>query len=262
MSPPFYQLNYRAPQQSPIFPLAQEQIFSNRQPHHEDTTKHGRRAVKSRPILFSAAMVRAILDGSKTQTRRILKPQLSFDPNDHQGTNLSGKSSAQEAIDQVIASCPYGQPGDQLTVKEDAWMWCGKLVSGLTQKTKKPKICWMETRNTQPVYCADHPLIPQGVPENGTHRVGDLNYMWRKKIARFVPAWASRITLEIVSIRIERLNEITHADAIAEGCPPHPECPTQSVCGDYERLWESINGPGSWNANPWVWALTFKRIKP
>jgi hypothetical protein len=172
-------------------------------------------------------MVRAILDGSKTQTRRIVKPQLSFDPNDHQGTNLSGKSSAQEAMDQVIASCPYGQPGDQLWVRET----------------------WKPDHETEGIawYRASF----------GNYENGDR---WHPSI--HMPRWASRITLEIVSVRIERLNEITHADAIAEGCPPHPGLPTQSVCGDYERLWDSINGPGSWNANPYVWVLTFKRIKP
>jgi hypothetical protein len=74
--------------------------------------------------------------------------------------------------------------------------------------------------------------------------------------------WMSRLTLEITNVRVERLNEITHADAIAEGCKPHPACPSQSCGEDYQRLWESINGPGSWDQNPWVWALTFKIIKP
>lgn len=233
--------------------------------------------MKSRPILFSAAMVRAILDGSKAQTRRVAK------------LNCSGRVKLPGSVlnwhlDDPNASlaCPYGQPGDQLTVREDTWMWCGKLVSGLTQKTKKPKICWMETRNTQPVYCADHPLIPQGVPENGRHKIGDLDYMWRKKIARFVPAWASRITLEIVSVRVERVQDISVQDAIAEGVSGangalgsdpistwhwvsklgSPLSSTAWPRARYANLWSSINGPGSWNANPWVWVLTFKRIKP
>jgi hypothetical protein len=223
-------------------------------------------------------MVRAILDGSKTQTRRIVtheslitthadgSPKKAY-PNWHAGqVGILDPGPIHWNIGGVAIKCPYGQPGDQLIVKEDAWMWCGRLISGVTKKTKKPKICWMETRNTQPVYCADHPLIPQGVPENGRHRIGNLDYMWRKKIGRFIPAWASRITLEITGIRVERLQDISEEDAIAEGITedfPEHECNSSRPYAEgYRWLWESINGPGSWDANPFVWVVEFRRVKP
>jgi hypothetical protein len=175
-------------------------------------------------------MVRAILDGSKTQTRRILKGSTEF-----KGPYNPAYLEAHERDPGWKTICPYGSPGDQLWVRETF------TVSS----------------------CGTHVYRADATDQNGNrwHSItpGDPDREVRWKPSIFMPRAASRLTLEIVKVRIERLNEITHADAIAEGCSPHPACPSQSSCGDYERLWESINGPGSWEANPWVWVVEFRR---
>lgn len=152
-----------------------------------------------------------------------------------------------------------------MIVKEAAWMWCAKLIQGLTRKTKKPKVSWVETRNNPPIYCVDHPAKPKHVPANGVTQIGGLCYQWHKKNARFLPRWASRITLEIVSVRVERLLDITEADAIAEGCSDSmlvDGVPMWcSAVEKYGDLWESINGFESWQSNPWVWVVEFKRVE-
>lgn len=188
---------------------------------------------KERPILFSAPMVRAILDGKKTQTRRVLKPQ----PNSGPGGEMVDLGDAFGLLDGVLSGewrCPYGKPGDRLWVRET---FARKSVGGLQSVFH---------------YAADAPrdLVndkPAPVPGG-----------WKPSI--HMPRVASRITLEITGVRVERLNEISVTDAEAEGC----------YYGDFGRfdvaprfaygaLWEGINGPGSWAANPWVWVIEFKR---
>lgn len=158
-----------------------------------------------RPILFSAPMVRALLAGTKTQTRRVATPRRSIEP--------------------MTDECPYGQPGDRLWVRET---WSAHSAGGF-------------------MYAASwdaHALI--GHPK------------WRPSI--HMPRAASRITLEVTGVRVERLQEITRGDAMAEGCP----FPNMAAGHDprewYAKLWNDINGPGSWDANPWVWAITFRRV--
>ena len=181
----------------------------------------------ARPILFSGPMVRALLEGRKTQTRRAVKPQ---PPSGHVyvGRVLCSTHRADEgkwtwAVGQAAmlreahrVSCPYGQPGDLLWVRETF----GEFREN-----------WIGYRAT----CGDPP------PDSGS---------WKPSI--FMPRWASRLTLRITDVRVQRLQDCSHADAAAEGVGDLIE---------YGVLWESINGPGSWDANPWVWALTFKVIK-
>lgn len=224
-----------------------------------------------RPILFSAPMVRAILDGRKVQTRRVVKPQPVFvaDP--------SVPFKTKDADPNGIIRCPYGKPGDLLTVKENAWMWCAKVVSS-TDKTRtgNPKVAWCECRNVMPVYSQEK---PSHIPDGKSERVGDVEYCWHRKPGRFLPAWASRITLELTAVRIERLQEISAEDAIAEGIEikkgsgmiAGEDCFMMTTNSGYMRgaagaimaysdLWNSINGPGSWDANPWVWVLSFRKV--
>lgn len=230
---------------------------------------------KERPILFSGPMVRAIRDGRKTQTRRVVNPQPQGSPyfnaliSEWRWIGDDGESGGP-------LKCPYGQPGDRLVVKEAAWMWCAKLVSSteVTKKTGKPKVSWLECRNVQPIYCADHPAKPTHVPNGKAVKVGDLEYCWHKKNARFLPRWASRGLDEVVSIRVERLREISEADAVAEGIVVndlgrlaeetlhtyHRQRLPAAVL-QYADLWESINGPGSWALNPWVWVIEFKSVE-
>lgn len=179
--------------------------------------------MKERPILFSGAMVRALLDGTKTQTRRMVKPQ----PRILAGELLCWKDDAL-TDDQMAELCPYGQPGDRLWVRE----------------------AWMDLRG---VDGAVGPCMYRATfgnaPDGGK---------WRPSI--HMPRWASRITLEVTGMRVERLQDISEADARAEGVS-RAQCPDWHATTDFRAIWESINGPGSWDANPWVWVVEFKRLE-
>ena len=202
--------------------------------------------MKERPILFSAAMVRALLDGSKTQTRRVVKPQ----PEAHLhmvrslGDGVFQFAQDPHQLADTVSSFhyPYGQPGDQLWVREN--------FSGPHYQSKSPPRDWLDT---DPIwYWAD------GNPDGGD---------WTKpKPNIHMPRWASRITLEITGVRVERLHDISEEDAQAEGSLFELGALESTILGarakyrsGYCRLWESINGPGSWNENPWVWVIEFKR---
>jgi hypothetical protein len=197
--------------------------------------------MKERPILFSAPMVRALLDGSKTQTRRVVKPQ----PSILAGELLCWKDNAL-TDDQMAALCPYGKPGDRLWVRE-SWHQRGKFVFALPDSDKRS---WLGTREI--AYSAD------------AKRPG---HDWRSRPSIHMPRWASRITLEITGVRVERLRDISPEDCWAEGIQEMRDAGDEngelrgSVKQDYQALWESINGPGSWDANPWVWVVEFKRLE-
>jgi hypothetical protein len=204
-------------------------------------------ASKERPILMSAPMVRAILAGTKTQTRRVVKgapddwapmqPQV-FSPTviDRRGDEQPGPDAfgAGNEDGDCWLRCPYGQPGDRLWVRES--------FSGPHHQERHPPRDW---HSTDPIHCwAD------GNPASGD---------WTKpRPGMFMPRWASRVTLEVTGVRVERLQDISRGDAMAEGCP----FPNMAKGDDprqwYADLWESINGPGSWEANPWVWVVEFR----
>lgn len=206
--------------------------------------------MKERGILMSAPMVRAILAGTKTQTRRVLKDQ-----------PLPGEPTGFLHI-----SCPYGQPGDRLWVRE-TW-----------QHSNSPNGPWQDGCSI--FYRADYLNDPLG-PDLERSADG-IRRRWIPSI--HMPRAASRITLEITGVRVERLQEISREDAIAEGtdwktCPTHQTLASMEAqhmarkiglaahyeaeidyIGGYRALWESINGPGSWAANPWVWVFEFRRL--
>lgn len=182
--------------------------------------------MKERPILFSTPMVRAILDGTKTQTRRVVKsrtdknmgPRCVLLPNE-----LAGEVNAGD-----YTNCPYGHPGDHLWVRET----------------------FLTVDGHRAFYRADYNHNPKGDKEHGI--------VWTPSI--HMPRWASRITLEITAIRVEKLNDISGADAVAEGV--RSRLPDNGVAvSEYRDLWEQINGSGSWSANPWVWVIEFEVIK-
>lgn len=189
--------------------------------------------MKERPILFKGEMVRAILEGRKTQTRRIVKGKFTalyqnkayFDKETERWYWQLG--DAPNPIDLCIGKCPYGQVGDRLWVKEThATLRDGALV----------------------YYRADM--------KNGYHW---LIKKWKPSI--FMPRSASRITLEITDIRVERLQEITPSDVIAEGVIEE-EGDGLELRDKFEYLWDSINKKTyPWKSNPWIWAKTFKWIK-
>lgn len=201
--------------------------------------------MKEHPILFSGEMVRAILEGRKTQTRRILKPQPAngyehFECH-RDGTCEVGVSINCCNIYQI--HCPFGGVGDRLWVKETF------------QKLYDPDgKCANRFEATTPP--TGHHVIYRATdkrPEGG-------NWSWRPSI--FMPRWASRITLEIVDIGVERLQRISEADAEAEGMEHWDGTPGKgSAVTRYAVLWEKINGRGAWGKNPFVWKIVFKKLQ-
>jgi len=211
-------------------------------------------APKERPILFSAPMVRAILNGTKTQTRRIIKPQPLWvgDP------SVPFKTS--DCDPKGIINCPYGKPGDRLWVRET---WQGPLFYG------EIPYDWNSDKYKNPEYC-----YYRASGHSCDFTDADDNYVERWSPSIHMPRWASRILLEVVNVRVERLQDISEDDAIAEGCIKFPfeddhaytfskedKTGHATHTGAYRNLWESINGPGSWDLNPWVWVVEFKVIE-
>lgn len=201
-----------------------------------------------RPILFSAPMVRAILNGVKTQTRRILKGSTEF-----RGPYNPAYIEAHRNSPGWASICPHGQPGDRLWVRE-TW---GSADNWLHDCETNPPRCVAyradkAARNFDPPYDVD------------TSDWGAWERMkWRPSI--HMPRWASRITLEIVAIRVERLQDISETDARAEGYPGDIIDGINYAVGAknwFRSLWEQINGHDSWAANPWVWVIEFKRVNP
>lgn len=225
--------------------------------------------MKERPILFSGPMVRALLAGTKTQTRRVVKPQPAPD---QQPRTVIGSSGFVYVMDnapllpypevrRVRWDCPYGQPGDRLWVKE-AWRTADTL-DALSPTAIADK-------------CVDAGYSKPWAPLQW-EADGQRNREWsgfgpgngivvgpgKTRVSMHMPRWASRINLEITSVRVERLQDISPDDCIAEGAWPiaHRELGRgHEAVAAYQSLWESINGPGSWAANPWVWVLEFRRI--
>lgn len=204
--------------------------------------------MKERPILFSGSMVRALLAGTKTQTRRVvkMKPHQQIEERGD-GTPWPWMYDSERDADAWL-TCPYGKPGDRLWVRE-SW----KHIEGGN------------------VYDAAGGVMDSFEPET-LYRASRPNYPGQWKPSIHMPRWASRITLEITSVRVERLQGISEADALAEGVAQavRDRLPVQQ-CGEYDAidvdplelyrdLWESINGTGSWGPNPWVWVLEFRRI--
>jgi hypothetical protein len=183
-------------------------------------------AVKERPILFSGPMMRAILEGRKTQTRRAVNTK-RYSCIDWGYASVGDRCHS-------LAAHAYGKPGDRLWVRETFALVPATAYRCSTgvQQTLNPG---------DPDTCA--------VYREGWERSKPGS--WRPSI--FMPRWASRITLEITGVRVERLQQISDADALAEGC---------SLASVYARLWESIHGPGSWDANPWVWVVEFRWLPP
>jgi hypothetical protein len=210
-----------------------------------------------RPILYAAPMVRATLDNIKTQTRRVVKPSHCGYARDADKCDLLPQ--ALDAYDMLAAVSPYGQPGDRLWVRENGW----------ERPERTPKMM-REGADTWAPYYFD----ADGLSEQDHADFKQWGFKRRPSI--HMPRWASRIKLEIVSVRVERLQDISEADCIAEGIQrgrdgmwngaPHAVKGTprafHTAIGAYDDLWTQINGPGSWTANPWVWVVEFKRVTP
>ena len=207
----------------------------------------GTQASKEWPILFSAPMVRALLDGSKTQTRRVVQgapddwapigPEV-YSPTvvDRNGDEQPGPDAYGSGNDDGSdwIRCPYGQPGDRLWVRE-AFRLCAEADSTPPRDTDAAYRMWYE---------ADAPHQPGA---------GKL------RPSMFMPRWACRITLVVTGVRVERLQDISRGDAMAEGCPFPNMARGEDPRVWYEDLWCDLNGADSWRANPWVWVVEFRK---
>jgi hypothetical protein len=225
--------------------------------------------MKERGMLFSAPMVLALLDGSKTQTRRLVKHEIRgpnylghfnwYDKNGWQGAH--GGGTPFEKTNAALL-CPYGQPGDQIWVREH-WRTY-KALDGVPPRAI---------------------IAGAGVQyEAGGANVLGVNNADRGRFrnSMHMPRWASRIDLEITGVRVERLQDISEADTKAEGIESafdstrwrmYDHCDgekhsqyvgprwTIDPVRSYRSLWLSINGAGSWDVNPWVWVIEFKRLE-
>lgn len=229
--------------------------------------------MKERPILFSGPMVRALLRGEKTQTRRAVKPQPAYGCRyemNGAGTHALHLSDVPgrefvpptpRSVDHLLP-CPYGEPGDRLWVRE-TWAPCDDLV--LNHDLDDPENVAYRADLSARFFDGLQPLDTTNwnwdFVGTGTKRG------WRPSI--FMPRWASRITLEVTEVRVQRVQDISPEDAEAEGCVciGGHDVPlfTDTIGGEhldprgaYQALWTKINGAASWDANPWVWAITFK----
>lgn len=198
-----------------------------------------------KPILFSGPMVRAILEGRKTQTRRIVNPIPQMVADKKTATWEGDASALMRLFDQVGRSCPYGQTGDRLWVRET---WQGPLLDGDTMENEyrgspddfhKPEYC---------VYAADGGPTPEFITQED-----ELVCRWRPSI--HMPRWACRIFLKITEVRVEKLQDISEKDAELEGVPAH-----ETARAAYANLWNELNGADSWPANPWVWVISFEVV--
>ena len=222
--------------------------------------------MKERPILFSAPMVRALLAGTKTQTRRVvkMKSHQQIEQRDD-GTNWPWMYDGERDCDSWMA-CHYGQPGDRLWVKE-TWRTADTL-DALSPSAIAEK-------------CMDAGYSKPWAPLQW-EADGQRNREWsgfgpgngvvvgpgKTRVSIHMPRWASRITLEVTGVRVERLQEIDIADAQAEGVSDtgafilDGEGNEQGgPIAEYAVLWDQINGDGSWESNPWVWVIEFKRVE-
>ena len=234
--------------------------------------------MKERPIIFSAPMVRALLEGRKSQTRRLVKPQPEcVDGATWRADGLSWAPCRDELsrgiLDQIgpAIRCPHGATGDRLWTKE----------------TWAPADRWADGFEREDPTCVRYRADGAAIRFEGDVPIPLDAYAWSEPPAWrspiYMPRWASRITLEIVDVRVERLQSITDEDAMAEGISPGDGAWHDGPDGKYfadkcgwyidhvrhnapshafRALWDSLHGKRApWSSSPWVWVLTFKRVE-
>lgn len=201
---------------------------------------------KERPIVFGADSVCSTLDGRKTQHRVAAKPQPELiryckkcGLSDRVGCELPDCEFCEPVPLLKIENCPHGQPGDRLWVRE-TWHYAR------LNEDNAPCILYRADKGIKRI---ENDVIPDECWRPSTH----------------MPRWAARILLEITDIRVERLQAINGVEAKREGMPVPAHLPEDGADLDharraFQKYWESANGPGSWDANPWVWALSFRRV--
>ncbi len=247
--------------------------------------------MRERPILFNTGMVRAILEGRKAMTRRIIKEKqhglFNYAAQIGEISYAFYEKRALEKNDQgyLIQFCPYGQIGDVLWVREEYYQ-VGHWEPDTTRIRKSGRQAWKFVPNSSAILYSDNPPTDF---RKGRHSKDPYTKAWHKRIGRFMPKSACRIKLRITSIIVERLNHISEEDAIKEGI----QCLVSGIEGvenryrdysgkeigsknkkgspwdivaenaiaSFKSLWESINGKNARDENHWVWVIEFERIK-
>ncbi|MDZ3013419.1 hypothetical protein [Klebsiella quasipneumoniae] len=245
--------------------------------------------MKERGMIFNSEMVRAILDGRKTQTRRIMKVQpesnqlgllLITDSTKHSDIgkyHWAESNATGNHVRSKLFSSPFGAVGERIWVRE-TWATLGNEDGCYVDW--EDNLCKGDERSAARIYrasCKQRPgdyglwSIPDDAywkPHTKEHK---FEGAWRPSI--HMPRWASRILLEITDVRVERLNAISEEDARAEGiidggclnCGEPEPCgcanPEPDATDAFAYLWQSIYGQDNWNANPWVWVIEFKRVE-
>jgi hypothetical protein len=207
---------------------------------------------KEVPILFSTAMVQALLGGRRTQTRRVVKDNIPVGN-----------------LDETAKRCPYGKPGDLLYVRETHYRfghW--EPIPGKTRKNGKPKYQFVE--DTDEVLFEAPRIFRKGM-----HNADPAYTGWYKRNSLFMLKDAARIWLEVTDVRVERLQDISEEDAVQEGIDivrpepfvhryrdylATPNTYYYLASDSFKSLWDKINGRESWDANPWVWVVSFKVV--
>lgn len=257
---------------------------------------------KEVPILFSTSMVQAILEGRKTQTRRICKdngdtlvgyeyvtdcPTYPDTWAGKQSGNYTGWIARFNNIPLAMPrKCPFGGVDDLIWVREEHYRFGYWVKNGLTKKGNQK---WKFTHISGGVMFSDNPPKDINHPiRKSRDKEAPEAATWYKRLARFMPKFAARIWLEITEVRVERLQEITEEDAIAEGIEhgdvlgmkswkdyagssrrgffldggnysyPNGKNPQPAAVASYCTLWFDINGKENWDVNPWVWVISFK----
>ncbi|MGC0989819.1 hypothetical protein WKH43_12110 [Pantoea agglomerans] len=207
--------------------------------------------MRERPIIFNADMVRAVLDGRKTQTRRIMRVQPEVIPKEDEFGKPgfwipfnAGKTMLRN--EDMYIACPFGFKGDRLWVREAFRVHSRATdVATLVYKASEQQ-SWTQQTHRVPIEKCNKPAVVD---------------TWTPSI--HMPRWASRITLEITGVRVERLRDLSEQDAKSEGVMP----PAGGVLPGWEHrinfrdLWMSIYDADNWEANPWVWVIEFKRVE-
>jgi hypothetical protein len=235
--------------------------------------------VRERPILFSGPMVRAILDGSKTQTRRVITDQPwkhpggKYEPHDpfvHADGITWGWMSGVVSYTENDQRCRYGAPGDRLWVREAHAVL--DMRSDVTDfaVAREPRGEWPASVT----YLADDSTLWFPNVDARDWRIGFDNDHVIRRPSIHMPRWACRLVLELTDVRVERVQAITNDDAVDEGCLGGGEpfrdgegewrVPNVSPRDEYRALWDSLNAKRGfgWDVNSWVWVLSFRRVEP
>lgn len=219
--------------------------------------------MKERGMIFNGEMVRAILDGRKTQTRRPVRFPV-LDKN--LGCELAGNELAGELSAGNYLNSAFGRPGDRIWVRE-TWAILGNEDGCCIDWEEK--LCKADERSAARIYRASCEQKPGNyglwsIPDDADWKPHTKDHQyegaWRPSI--HMPRWASRILLEITDVRVERLQSITFGDICKEvGCGLYDFRPATYGFQVWEELWKSIYGAENWQANPWVWVIEFKRVE-